>query len=79
MDQPSLNRRSVMSLSCGVTLGAPSWLAAGPKDPQSVWKIGACDWSLGLARSRAALKLAAQIGLDGVQVSVGRPGAGCDL
>jgi sugar phosphate isomerase/epimerase len=34
-------------------------------------KIGACDWSLGKMCDPAAFELAKQIGLDGVQVSLG--------
>ena len=44
-------------------------LFAGPK---SRWfKIGACDWSLGKGSDLAAFDVARQIGLDGVQVSMG--------
>jgi sugar phosphate isomerase/epimerase len=35
------------------------------------FKIGACDWSLGKMGDPAAFDLARQIGLDGVQVSLG--------
>ena len=35
------------------------------------FSIGACDWSLGLRGSTEALALAKQLGLDGVQVSMG--------
>lgn len=40
--------------------------------PESRWfKIGACDWSLGKGSDLAAFDVARQIGLDGVQVSLG--------
>jgi len=40
--------------------------------PQSRWfKIGACDWSLGKGSELAAFDVAREIGLDGVQVSMG--------
>jgi len=40
--------------------------------PQSRWfKIGACDWSLGKGSDLAAFDVAREIGLDGVQVSMG--------
>jgi sugar phosphate isomerase/epimerase len=35
------------------------------------FKIGACDWNLGKTASPAALDVAKEIGLDGVQVSLG--------
>ncbi len=35
------------------------------------FKIGACDWSIGKMADPAALQVAKQIGLDGVQVSLG--------
>jgi L-ribulose-5-phosphate 3-epimerase len=35
------------------------------------FKIGACDWSLGKLADPASLEVARQIGLDGVQVSLG--------
>ncbi len=39
--------------------------------PQGRFKIGACDWSLGMRARTDALGLAKQLGLDGVQVSMG--------
>lgn len=33
--------------------------------------IGACDWSIGMHSNPEAMKLAAEIGLDGVQISLG--------
>jgi L-ribulose-5-phosphate 3-epimerase len=40
--------------------------------PTSRWfKIGACDWSLGKGDNPAAFDLAKEIGLDGVQISMG--------
>src|SRR5204862_5029631 len=35
------------------------------------YKIGACDWSLGKMDDPGAFELAREIGLDGVQVSLG--------
>lgn len=43
------------------------WAAAGRRR----FKVGACDWSLGKMGDPAAFDLAQQIGLDGVQVSLG--------
>jgi L-ribulose-5-phosphate 3-epimerase len=48
----------------------PLWAA-----PQSRgFKIGACDWSLGKNSDLAAFDVAREIGLDGVQVSMGTVG-----
>jgi sugar phosphate isomerase/epimerase len=38
---------------------------------QRRFKIGACDWSIGKMASSKSFELARQIGLDGVQVSLG--------
>lgn len=38
------------------------------------FKIGACDWSIGKMATPAAFKVAKEIGLDGVQVSLGTLG-----
>ena len=40
-------------------------------DAKQRFKIGACDWSIGKLADPAALEVAKQIGLDGVQVSLG--------
>lgn len=42
-----------------------------PFDKKSFLKIGACDWSIGKSADVAALALADQIGLDGIQVNLG--------
>jgi sugar phosphate isomerase/epimerase len=44
-------------------------LLAAPDDRS--FKIGACDWSMGKMGTPAALEVAKEIGLDGVQVSLG--------
>lgn len=44
-------------------------LLAAPGKRQ--FKIGACDWSIGKASTPAAFEVAKEIGLDGVQVSLG--------
>jgi len=46
---------------------APLFAAAGERR----FKIGACDWSIGKMADPAAFAAAKQIGLDGVQVSLG--------
>jgi sugar phosphate isomerase/epimerase len=53
-------------------LGAVSALAPLLDAAQSRrYKIGACDWSIGKMDNPDAFELARQIGLDGVQVSLG--------
>lgn len=74
-----LSRRQAIQLTGGAALAAPACLAAAAGAEPKRFRIGACDWSLGLAGNPAALELAAQIGLDGVQVSFGKPGVGHDL
>ena len=49
--------------------------AGGPRK----FKIGACDWSIQKRGDPEALKTAKEIGLDGVEVSFGRPGEKFDL
>jgi len=44
-------------------------LLAAPQGQR--YKIGACDWSIGKMAEPAALEVAREIGLDGVQVSLG--------
>ncbi|HOQ87722.1 MAG TPA: sugar phosphate isomerase/epimerase, partial [Phycisphaerae bacterium] len=52
-------------------LGTARLLSAAPAGSRStVPKIGMCDWSLG-QMNPSAMSLARQIGLDGVEVSVG--------
>lgn len=54
--------------AAGVVL-APG--AARPQDQRRGFKIGACDWSLGKQSDLGAFAVAKEIGLDGVQVSLG--------
>jgi L-ribulose-5-phosphate 3-epimerase len=66
-----LNRRD--SLKSGVafaTIVGPL-TAQNPSSKSGRFQIGACDWSLGLRGKPDALALAKQLGLDGVQVSMG--------
>jgi sugar phosphate isomerase/epimerase len=43
------------------------------------FRIGACDWSIGKLADVAAMALASEIGLDGVQVSLGTAAEGMHL
>lgn len=48
--------------------------------PEKRWfKIGACDWNLGKTADPAAFDVAKEIGLDGVQVSLGTEANGMHL
>ena len=55
---------------CGVVLLDPSRPVAVAQAPAR-FRIGACDWSLGQRGRTEALPVAARLGLDGVQISMG--------
>lgn len=68
------SRREMIKQSAraGLALSLMSSLAplfAAPAERR--FKIGACDWSIGKMDDPAAFEVAKQIGLDGVQVSMG--------
>jgi L-ribulose-5-phosphate 3-epimerase len=69
-----LNRRTFFlrtagsaALAAGSSAMAPLFAAATSRE----FKIGACDWSLGKRGDPAALDVAKEIGLDGVQIDFG--------
>src|ERR1035437_9317771 len=73
-DQIRLSRRAMIRQSVQAT----AWLAlaancaplfAAPDKRR--FRIGACDWSIGKMGDPGAFDVAKQIGLDGVQVSLG--------
>ena len=69
-----ITRRTLMTRSLRAAALSAAASAAAPlfAGPRSRWfKIGACDWSLGKSCQAAAFDVAKQIGLDGVQVSMG--------
>ena len=69
-----ITRRTLLTYSArAAAVAAAGWpFAALLAAPQSRWfKIGACDWSLGKTADPAAFDVAKQIGLDGVQISLG--------
>jgi len=77
----TINRREMMA-AAGAAAGlglSPTLrsLLAGQAKP--LFKIGACDWSIGKRQQLAALEEAKRIGLDGVQVSFSEPGLDYDL
>lgn len=69
-----LSRRSVIKrtvLTAGLAALGPR-VALGQDPEKGRWfKIGACDWSLGKHSDLGAFAVAKEIGLDGVQVSLG--------
>lgn len=67
------------ALTTGISLAISPALLCLANDEQRRFKIGACDWSIGRGGQLSALELAKQIGLDGVQVSFGKPGGEYDL
>ncbi len=77
MNMHCISRRRALTIGTGLAI-SPSWLCLA-NDEQRRFKIAACDWSIGRGGQLSALELAKQIGLDGVQVSFGRPGDDYDL
>jgi len=70
----ALSRRQMLARAAGV-LGAWAAFSAFPvlraAPGRRRFRVGACDWSLGKMGDPGAFDLAREIGLDGVQVSVG--------
>lgn len=75
-----LNRREALAATTALGISAFAGLrSAAGADNQRTFKIGACDWSVGKRGDVAALSVAKEIGLDGVEVSFSAPGEGMDL
>lgn len=55
----------------GTALASFGLLEALPQPPGRRFSLGACDWSLGMRARPEALAVAKELGLDGVQVSMG--------
>ncbi|MBI5686366.1 MAG: sugar phosphate isomerase/epimerase [Verrucomicrobia bacterium] len=65
-----LTRRELLTRAAAFAAASPlAPLFAAPEKRQ--FKIGACDWSIGKMGTPAAFEVAKEIGLDGVQVSLG--------
>jgi len=65
-----LTRRELLTRAAAFAATSPlAPLFAAPEKRQ--FKIGACDWSIGKASTPDAFEVAKEIGLDGVQVSLG--------
>lgn len=70
----TLSRRSFLGRAAGAAAGLAAVASFAPlfADPASRrFRIGACDWSLGKMATPEAFAVAKEIGLDGVQVSLG--------
>ena len=66
----NISRRTLLggALASGLCMSPLArWLAA--EEPERKFKIGACDWSMGLHQNPEVFELAKAIGLDGVEVS----------
>src|SRR5688500_13259351 len=83
MSDKIVSRRSVLSTALGASaaMAVAPLLAAdargGPQDGK--FQIGVCDWMTGKGGSPDALKWAATLPLDGVQISFGAPDDKFDL
>jgi len=65
-----MNRRQFATRALATASLAP-FIPLFAGDPKPRFKIGACDWSVGKMADPAALEVARQIGLDGIQISLG--------
>lgn len=84
MTVKTLKRRDFIKRSLGSAATVPLWLSVCQSQPAKLeskqgFQIGACDWTLGKSADPEALAVARQIGLDGVQVSLGTVEKGMHL
>jgi sugar phosphate isomerase/epimerase len=79
MTASRITRREALGAAAGTGLALWPALRALAADPKRRFKIGACDWSIRSRGTPDALAMAKRIGLDGVEVSFGRPGEQYDL
>ncbi len=74
-----MTRRDLMiqgAVAAAGILSRSSIAGVSAADSKPAFRIGACDWTLGLRASPKSLEMAARLGLDGVQVDLGDPDAG---
>jgi len=72
---PSTNpsRRSFLKHSMILSLATTSpWIAGVPMSTKPHFQLGACDWSIGKTSDVTSFALAKEIGLDGLQISLGQ-------
>jgi len=70
----AISRREMIARSARAAAGlaaATTGIDAWAKTRKPRFRIGACDWSIGKMGDPTAFELAKEIGLDGVQVSLG--------
>jgi L-ribulose-5-phosphate 3-epimerase len=67
----TMNRRQALQAGVFTALATSPIYQLVRADERRLFKIGACDWSLGRRQQLSALEVAREIGLDGVQVSFG--------
>ncbi|HID76229.1 MAG TPA: sugar phosphate isomerase/epimerase [Planctomycetaceae bacterium] len=75
-------RREVLAGGAAALGVSPFWQALAAAAEQTEgrrFRIGACDWSLRKRQRPEAFAVAAEIGLDGVEVSFSEPGSEFDL
>jgi L-ribulose-5-phosphate 3-epimerase len=66
----ALTRRDVLHAAAAMVGWGPT-ATRGTLVQRNRFRIGACDWSIGMRGRTEALTVAKQLGLDGVQVSMG--------
>lgn len=71
---PTYSRRQIIHATAALTGLASTYPLCHlfASAPSANYRLGACDWSLGLHSEVEALALAHEVGLDGVQVSLGK-------
>lgn len=70
---PKISRRRMLQQSTTLLGAAPCYpLVNILSEPAHIYKVGACDWSIGMHSNLEAMALARKIGLDGVQISLGK-------
>lgn len=80
MSSPFITRRHAIRSGAAAAFAVSPFLqSALALEAKRGFKIGACDWSIGKGHDLAALEVGKKIGLDGIQVSFGAPGARYDL
>ncbi|RMG00619.1 MAG: sugar phosphate isomerase/epimerase [Planctomycetota bacterium] len=75
----TMNRRELLAAGAAAGLAASPLARLFAADEKRLYKIGACDWSIGKRQNIEAFDVAKAIGLDGVQVSFSEPGKPFDL
>ena len=78
MNTLRIDRRHALAAMGGALLASSTWQTFAA-DSQRRYRIGACDWSIRNRGDVGAMQMAREIGLDGVEVSFGRPGDKFDL